>query len=314
MTTGSTKAKTPATTTSTPEPDGLDARREALLDAIGRAEKRVARRKEAIRGDLARAAEADSVRTRAALLLAYASAVPKGARVAVVRDEDDRELEIELPEGATPVAHAQTLYKKARKLDTTARIAAERLDAADHELAALAALSVHAAAATDEAQLAPAIAGAARLRVVGSAQAKKHAPSPHAPKVRMPYRRFLASGEREIRVGKTARDNDALTLKHSKSRDLFLHARDVPGAHVIVPLGKSETCPTELFLDAATLAAHFSDARSEAVVDVVHARRGHVRKPRGAPPGLVSVDREKVTPLRIEPTRLARLLAAEVLD
>jgi predicted ribosome quality control (RQC) complex YloA/Tae2 family protein len=80
---------------------------------------------------------------------------------------------------------------------------------------------------------------------------------------------------------------------------------------VIVPLEKSRVCPSDLLVDAAHLAAHFSGARGEGVVEVQHVPRRHLRKPRGSAPGLVVVDREKVTVLRVEPDRLARLLAAE---
>jgi predicted ribosome quality control (RQC) complex YloA/Tae2 family protein len=64
-------------------------------------------------------------------------------------------------------------------------------------------------------------------------------------------------------------------------------------------------------LDAATLAAHFSEAAGEALVEVQHTDRRHVRKPRGAAPGAVFVDREHVLLLRFEPERLVRLLASE---
>lgn len=295
--------------------EGLDERRAALTLALVRAEKKISRRADAIREDLERAREAATLRMQADLLLAYQHSIPRGARAATVRDANDQELVLALPERQSPVAHAQTLYRKARKLDTAARVAAERLAATERERVALRALAERVALVTDEEGLAAAITGAARLRVQGAGAAtKERARSPRKPTPRVPYRRFLAHGEREVRVGKSARDNDDLTLHHSKPRDLFLHARDVPGAHVIVPLRNDETCPTELFLDAATLAAHFSDARGEGVIDVVHVSRRHVRKPRGSPPGLVAVAREKVTPLRVEATRLTRLLAAEVLD
>jgi predicted ribosome quality control (RQC) complex YloA/Tae2 family protein len=81
----------------------------------------------------------------------------------------------------------------------------------------------------------------------------------------------------------------------------------------VIPLARGEICPDARLLDAATLAAHFSDARGESVVDVQHAERRHVRKPRGSAPGAVVVDRERVLVLRLEPARLARLLRGETL-
>ena len=136
-------------------------------------------------------------------------------------------------------------------------------------------------------------------------------PAPRGPKARLPYRRFAGSGERAILVGRGADDNDRLTLDHARPHDLWLHARDEAGAHVVVPLERGEACPSELLCDAATLAAHFSQARGQARVDVTYVERRYVRKPRKSPAGQVQLEREKVFRLRLEPDRLARLLAAE---
>jgi predicted ribosome quality control (RQC) complex YloA/Tae2 family protein len=114
-----------------------------------------------------------------------------------------------------------------------------------------------------------------------------------------------------ILVGKGADDNDRLTIEHARPHDLWLHARDDAGAHVVVPLERGEACPPELLCDAATLAAHFSQARGQARVDVLYTERRYVRKPRKIGPGKVVLLREKVFRLHLEPARLKRLLAAE---
>jgi len=64
----------------------------------------------------------------------------------------------------------------------------------------------------------------------------------------------------------------------------------------------------QALLDAATLAAHFSSARGEEAVEVAWCERRHVRKPKGASPGLVVMLREKTIQLRMESARLQRLL------
>jgi len=66
-----------------------------------------------------------------------------------------------------------------------------------------------------------------------------------------------------------------------------------------------------VLIDAAHLAAHFSDLRGEPSAEIQHTERRYLRKPKGAAPGAVNVDREKVLLLRLEPARLARLLASE---
>ncbi|HEX4446537.1 MAG TPA: NFACT RNA binding domain-containing protein, partial [Polyangiaceae bacterium] len=114
-----------------------------------------------------------------------------------------------------------------------------------------------------------------------------------------------------ILVGRGAADNDALTLRVARAHDLWLHAKEHTGAHVIVALDRGASCPPELLVEAAHLAAHFSDARDETIVDVQYTPRRYVRKPRGTPPGLVVVEREKVIVLRRDESTLRRLLAGE---
>jgi len=80
---------------------------------------------------------------------------------------------------------------------------------------------------------------------------------------------------------------------------------------VVVPLEKGHEAPADLLVDAAHLAAHFSEWRGETQVEVTYVARRHVRKPRGSPPGLVTVDRDKTLVLRVDPARLAALLARE---
>lgn len=128
---------------------------------------------------------------------------------------------------------------------------------------------------------------------------------------RVPFRAFAARSGRRLLVGKGAADNDALTLKIAKPHDLWLHAKDRTGAHVIVPLEKGQTCPAEDLVDAAHLAAHFSDARDEKAVDIQYTPKRFLRKPKGSAVGAIIVDREKVLPLRLEAPLLRALLERE---
>ena len=128
---------------------------------------------------------------------------------------------------------------------------------------------------------------------------------------RLPYRAFTIHDGLRAWVGRGAGDNDALTLHHARPHHVWLHARGVAGAHVVVALDKGRSCNPEALLDAATLAAHFSDARGEPVVEVQHTERRYVRKPKGAAVGAVVLERERVLRLRVEAERLSRLLAAE---
>ena len=132
---------------------------------------------------------------------------------------------------------------------------------------------------------------------------------PEKPAANRPFREYDGSGGK-IWVGKGAQDNDALTFHVAKPHHLWLHARGVPGAHVVIPLERGASAPQELLLDAATLAAHHSDAKGEPRAEVSYTSVKFVRKTKGAP-GAVTYTREKTFALRLEPGRLQRLLATE---
>lgn len=105
-------------------------------------------------------------------------------------------------------------------------------------------------------------------------------------------RRFVSPDGMEILVGRTARDNDALTFRIASQRDFWLHVAGSPGSHVIVrnPEGLA-SLPRETLRFAATLAARHSKARAAGQVSVHVAQVKDVSKPRGAPSGQVSLKR-----------------------
>lgn len=119
--------------------------------------------------------------------------------------------------------------------------------------------------------------------------------------VHLPYRSFTAPSGIPILVGRSARDNDVLTLKIASKNDWWFHARGVTGSHVILQTGKQEPQHRDLMM-AAQLAARFSDAKHSGVVAVSYCQRKYISKPRGSAPGAVRVLREEV--LTVEPFRL----------
>ena len=133
-------------------------------------------------------------------------------------------------------------------------------------------------------------------------------PRKKRPARRLPYLIFRSERGSEIRVGRTAADNDMLTFKESRGNDLWLHTADSPGSHVILRLEKGAEPDPQDTLAAALLAAHFSPLRGAARVDVHVARRKEVKKPRKAKAGLVVLSGGKTLHVRADPERLERLL------
>lgn len=100
-------------------------------------------------------------------------------------------------------------------------------------------------------------------------------------------RRYRSSDGYEVIVGRTARDNDNLTFRVARPNDLWLHAGDYPGSHVIVRNTSRNEIPHSTVMEAAQLAAKFSQASKDSKVTIHYTRRKFLSKPKGAAPGLV---------------------------
>ncbi len=284
-----------------------EAWRHDLLREARTAWRRKARAEEALAKDAARAEEAEALRARGELLKASLYRVTPGASEVEVTDwssGEARPITIPLDPTLTPVDNVQRIFQRYKKLVRARAATAERLERARDETRALGALVEALADEPDDDALAEL---EARLRALG---VRAPAPPNRIQEVaRLPYRRFLASDGSEILVGKSARDNDTLTFRVARGADLFLHARDAAGSHVILKRRGRAEPSHEALLDAATLAAHASKLRGELVVDVLYTERKHVKKPRGAPAGLVETGAPRTLTVRLDPARVERLYA-----
>jgi predicted ribosome quality control (RQC) complex YloA/Tae2 family protein len=114
----------------------------------------------------------------------------------------------------------------------------------------------------------------------------------------LPYHEFEFQGFK-IWVGKNAISNDQLTLKYSHKEDLWLHARDVAGSHVIIKYQSGKPFPKTVIERAAQLAAYNSKRKTDTLCPVAYTPRKYVRKRKGDPAGAVIVEREEV--IMVEP-------------
>jgi hypothetical protein len=304
--------------------DATADRRAEVVRALEQATRRIERRREAIRGDIGRIEQADKVAAQATWLVAEAARTPRGATKLVVTDWSTGEavpMVVPLDPARSAKEQVEAMFKRAKRLRLGAQIAMDRLAQADRQYASIEEARRAAADAPSLTDLEEILRSAKRdaprdvtmpAAFAVGAESKKSGKG-DGPRKRTPHRAFFARSGRRLLVGKGAADNDALTLHVARPHDLWLHAKDRAGAHVIVPLDKGQTCPAEDLVDAAHLAAHFSEARDEKVVDVEYASRRFIRKPKGSPAGFVVVDREKVLVLRTSSELLRDLLAREEL-
>ena len=283
-------------------------RREQLQRLLLRHIKRLVKKRDAILDDLERAATADELHERASLILAHLAEIPTNARSFETEswDPEPRPIRIELDPRKSPTEIAQELFKKSKRLKRGLDVAPNRLASVEKEIAELHRVR-------DELPDCPAEELTARLDALGVSTT---APMERERKrrqagVRLPYREFRSGDASPVLVGRGAADNDRLTLRVARPHDLWLHARGVTGAHVVVPLSRGQSCSAETLVDAATLAAHFSDLRGEMIVDVLYTPRRFVHKRKGSPIGSVTLGSEKVIAVRVEAERLQRLLENE---
>lgn len=119
---------------------------------------------------------------------------------------------------------------------------------------------------------------------------------------------FVSTDGYRILVGRSSKENDHLSRKLARPHDMWLHAKGLAGAHVVVRMkNDDEPCPTTTLEEAAQLAAHYSKGRYAAKVEVLVTRAGKVKKPSGMAPGQVLVDGAGSMTVRTDPQAPARL-------
>ncbi|MFN7130773.1 MAG: NFACT family protein [Myxococcales bacterium] len=276
----------------------LDERRQALLSGLRTKLQRLERTIGKVQGDLQRMEKADEFRARGELLKSNLHRLKKGmteAKVTAWTERGAEEVVIPLDPARTPLENLERAFHQYKRLSAGQSRALERLLQLEADRDRLRAELERVKAMSDEEVL------AAAPRTGGRAARKRQGP-------RMPYREYVSTSGQRIRVGRNARDNDALTLRHAKGNDLWLHARGVPGSHVVVPLERDAPVRDDTLRDAALLAAHFSDLRGQDRVEVVHTRVKYVRKGKGAAPGAVTYSQEKALLVSPEPQRVQQLL------
>ncbi len=264
----------------------LHARRSSLLSRIRTLQSRKASALEAVRREWEQAQEADRLREWGQLLLAYAHQVPRGAASVTLPGHHGEPVHIPLDPARSAVENAQELFRRYAKLRAAWRSLPERAHALEKELAALYTLQVCAETASTHQEL-----DAVELDLPGPRRDHRAPPALRA------ARTFTVDGF-AVLVGRSNRDNDRVTFQLASPRDLWFHARGLPGAHVVLKTA-GRTPPEETVRRVASLAAYYSTGRHATAVDVDCTERRHVRKPPGSPPGFVTYREERT--LRVPP-------------
>jgi predicted ribosome quality control (RQC) complex YloA/Tae2 family protein len=116
---------------------------------------------------------------------------------------------------------------------------------------------------------------------------------------RTPIHHYRIDGY-DVLLGRNPRQNEEISLRLANPHDVWLHAREVPGSHVLVRNPDQGVIPETVLLRAAALAALHSKAGTSTKVTVVYTQAKHLRRPAQAPPGMVTFRHEKSLVVRID--------------
>lgn len=195
--------------------------------------------------------------------------------------EGNQKIVIPLNENSSPAQNSQRYYKRYQKMKTAEEMAAKQLEKAKKELFYLESVQNSFAWITTQDEIdeiAEELAQAGYLKAK-SGKKKKLA--------KTAYQEFVSSDGFPILVGKNNRQNDELSFKIARPRDLWLHVKTYPGSHTLVVTNGLAVPDTTLY-EAAVLAAIHSKANTSGKVEIDYTEIKFVKKPPGAKPGMVT--------------------------
>jgi predicted ribosome quality control (RQC) complex YloA/Tae2 family protein len=268
--------------------DAYKAAKEPVREAIHEAMAKVRGRLASLQRSMTDDAEREVLRQSGELILAYQYAIQKGqTELRAQYEADAPELVISLDANTTPLENAQRYFEKYNKAKRALDDVPGLIEGTEAELGFLAQLETDLELATnwpeiDEVQQALQAKGYWRgkpaQRIAGGGKSA-------------PLRLVTPEGY-VIWVGRNSRQNEIVTFDKGSPNDLWLHVRDVPGAHVIIKTD-GRPAPESVIERAAALAAYYSAKQNEGKVIVDVTYRRYVKKIKGAGPGMVTYRNEE---------------------
>lgn len=287
--------------------DAMDDVRTPIRKVLQTQLDRCKRREESLQQDLAASEEAAHYRLYGDLLLAYQHEIQPGQTSASLENyfETDEQgnmatVQVALDPRFDAIGNANRYFNKYHKLRRALELVPEQIEQNKTELATLAQLltDLQLAETPAEVTLVKAEvqeAGYLRNKAVQKKAQKKGKPGKGAkanpPGGGVPIHMQSRDGF-TILIGKNSRQNEEVTFRQASGNDIWLHARGVPGSHVIIKAAGREI-PRGTIDQAAALAAYYSQARGSTSVPVDYTLQRHVRHMKGGGPGMVIYEREK---------------------
>jgi predicted ribosome quality control (RQC) complex YloA/Tae2 family protein len=273
-------------------------RRARLIQAIDSATGSIDSRLRSLRHQHERSHDIERLRRWGETIYGYLWQIQPGDTELVAETEAGEE-RIPLDPGKDPKDVAQEYFDDYRKAQKAGETLPERIEQAENERRYLEQLRTQALQAD----------GFAAIEALRNEYEEQHG-GRHAVQERQGHRSSKKQGSRRVSpvtdddgnliyIGRSGRENDQVTFDIAGSDDLWLHARGVPGSHVILRLRVPVAEPDEDALEtAAALAAWYSGSRESGSVEVDVTQRRHVRKIKGGGPGMVTYRNERTIAVR----------------
>ena len=242
----------------------------------------------------------DKYRVYGELLNAYGYSIEPGAKSCELDNYYTGEkIRVPLDPTLTPMQNAKRYFDRYTKLKRTNEALTELTAKVQEEIRHLESIRTSLDLATNEGDLAQ-----IRQELEDSGFVRRHAGSARKRpgydksgsgkkgRARTPVSKplhYISSDGYDIYVGKNNFQNDALTFHFADPGDIWMHANDIPGSHVILRSGgrSIDEIPDRAFEEAASLAAWYSAGREQGKVEIDYLLRRNVKKPGGAKPGFV---------------------------
>jgi predicted ribosome quality control (RQC) complex YloA/Tae2 family protein len=253
-----------------------------------------------LRFEMVETDNAEEFRQKGELLTTYLHEIPKGVKEYKVFNYYTNDyLKISLDITKTPSQNAQKYFQKYQKLKSSIKYLNEQLALTKQEIEYLESIeTLLKNAAPDEINdIRKELIAIGFIKEKGQQKLKKQEKSKP--------RQFLSSDGDVIFVGKSNLQNEELTFKKARKTDIWLHAKDIPGSHVII---QNASPSDQTLTEAGMIAAYYSKSRESNLVpvDVIEVKK--LNKPTGSKPGfvtylgqktiLVTPNKEKITALR----------------
>ncbi len=247
---------------------------------LNRAQKKL----DILQKELALSEKREEYRIWGDLISANLHRIKKGDRELVCQnfyEENAPECVITLDTVKTPSQNAQSYYKKYKKAKNTQINATVQIEKTVEEIKYLESVLYSVTNSQSPSDLTEIREELIKFGYIKNDNTKKHKEKQTQSKPM----EFECDGY-TIFVGKNNTQNDYLTLRIGKSRDLWLHTKNIPGSHVLVKY-MGEDFPNNVIESAAKLAAFYSKGKNSSYVEVDYCPVSHVRKPSGAKSGMV---------------------------